>query len=107
MPDESLWGAEIPWLQKPEQDSCWVLWVKLPAWGLHPTVPEHSTGRQGSSEGHFSRTRLIKGLFQLPGSDTRKKELVWDCLQEPLLQPPTAKVVLPPHIRLFIPYKQN
>lgn len=103
VPDESLWGAVIPWLQQPEQDSCWVLWVKLPACGLRPTAPDRSTGRQGSSEGHFICTKLIKGLFQLPGSDTGKKELVWDCLQEPLLQPPTAKAALPPYITLFIP----
>lgn len=103
MPGRSLQGAVIPRLQQPEQDACWVLWVKLPACGLHPTVPDCSTGRQGSSEGHLSCTRLIKGLFQLPGSDTGKKELVWDSLQEPLLQNPTAKAVLPPYISLFVP----
>lgn len=68
VPDRSLQGAVIPWLQQPEQDSCWVLVVKLPACCLHPTEPDRSKGRQDSSEGHFSCTRLIKGLFQLPGS---------------------------------------
>lgn len=39
VPDVSLQGAVILWLQQPEQDACWVLWVKLPACGLHPTEP--------------------------------------------------------------------
>lgn len=73
VPDGSLQGAVIPWLQQLEQDACWVLWVKLPACGLHPTVPDCSTGRQGASEGHFSCTRLIKGLFQLPDQTQGRK----------------------------------
>lgn len=76
----------------------------LGALGEAPSMwPSPHRARQGSSEGHFSCTRLIKGLVQLPASAAGKKELVWDCLQEPLLQNPAAKAVLPPYISLFIP----
>lgn len=92
LPGRSLRGAVILCGQQPEQGRCWVLWVKLPARGLHLTAPGRFTSRQGPSEGHFSCMRLIKESFQLPGSDVGKKALVWGCPRESLLQPPAATV---------------
>lgn len=89
LPDQCLWGAGM--LRLPEQGSCWVRWVKRPARGLHLAALGRFTSGQGSPEGHFTSTRLIKGLFQLPGSDVvGKKALAWGRPWESLLQPPAA-----------------
>lgn len=58
---------------------------------LWPSAPSSSSlhKHQGSSEALLS-VRLIKGLFQLLGSDMGKKALAWGCPQESMLQPPAA-----------------
>lgn len=102
LPDRSPRGAEILRLR----GSCWVLWVKLPARGLHLAAPVRFTSGQGSSEGRCGCTRRIKGPFQLPGSEMGKKALAWGTRGSPCCSLPLrrrAKAVLSPCISPFIP----